>query len=274
MRSHLDTSRTLALVLLVALGLAVGSVPREASPQVNEGAAAAAKSFAAGQYVEAARRYQVLVATHGPSADLLFNLGTARAEAGEHGQAIFALEQARLLAPRDTGIRQNLDIVRQRVRVARMEESGRRELTEGEPDAVFWFRLATWFVPVELAWIVVIFNFLTFGALAVRRQLRAGALRDTATVVAFGAMTALALSLSMLFAHAAIVKQVQIGVVLNEEVELHQTPTATALTRPHPDVYSGAVLRVLDRRSDGWTQVRVVDDTVGWLRSAEIGALD
>lgn len=269
--SH-SAARGLAMLLtvgattLLAVGVAHG--------EQDSGEAAAAKAYGAGNYAEAARRYKVLVETHGPSADLLYNLGTARAEAGQPGRAIFALERARVLAPRDEGIARNLDIVRQRVRIARMEKRASHALTEGEPDDIFWYRVATWFDPVVLAWIVVLFNFLTFGALAVRRSLRAGALRDTFAVGAMLAVTGLVLSLSTLLFHAAVTRNVQIGVVLDETAQLHQTPTATALTRGHPDVYPGAVLRVLDQRSDGWTKVRVVDDTVGWLPSSEIGAID
>ena len=59
----------------------------------------------------------------GYSAAVLFNLGNARLQAGQPGEAILDYERARWLAPRDVDIAANLHLARQRAGLTATDES-------------------------------------------------------------------------------------------------------------------------------------------------------
>lgn len=235
---------------------------------------AAGEAFVAGDATEAARRYKVRLDTEGPDPNLLYNLGTVWAHAGDAGRAVWALERARLRAPRDVEINHNLNVMRERVRVARMEQRVRGQLTEGLPDGVYAYRMLTgvrlWevLIPLGLA------NLLLFVFVGLRRSTAPGGLRDAWTVGAAISALLLLAALGVLVARQATISQVQIGVVLDVEAGLSETPTASSSPRRHPDLYQGATVRVLTTRDDGWVQVGLVGERVGWVRARHVGLVD
>jgi hypothetical protein len=62
---------------------------------------------------EASRRFADIIARHGYSTPVLFNLANAQLRAGQTGQAILNYERARWLAPRDPDIAANLRLSQQ-----------------------------------------------------------------------------------------------------------------------------------------------------------------
>jgi hypothetical protein len=73
---------------------------------------AANRDYTAGNYDEAARLFQQLIATRGYSAPLCFDLANTDARMGHTGEAILNYERARYLAPADRDIDQNLQLAR------------------------------------------------------------------------------------------------------------------------------------------------------------------
>ncbi len=234
----------------------------------------AAEAALGGDHAEAARRYKVLLDTRGPDPVLLYNLGTSWAQTDELGKALWALERARLRAPSDGAIKQNLEIIRQRVRVARMSQKVRGRLTQGDPEGVFWVRLLTSFGWWWLLGPLVLGNLLFFVFLGLRRSSPEGGVRDAWTVGA-GVMAVLVLlALVGVVARQAVVDSVTVGVVLGKGVGLSDNPAPTTVGRPHIDMYQGAVVRVLTQREDGWFQIQLVDGTLGWVRQQHVGLVD
>lgn len=95
----------LACILSSFIGVARAAVPMDE----------AGKLFAMGRPSEAAGALERTLRTNALSADLWFNLGQARLQAGEPGRAMAAFRRGYQLAPRDAGIRAALDQVRQKV---------------------------------------------------------------------------------------------------------------------------------------------------------------
>ncbi len=243
-------------------------------PRAMEGeGSSAAKAFASGDYAQAARNYEVLLKTQGASTDLLFNLGTSWAHAGDSGRAIWALERARLRAPDDVEILQNLEIMRQRVRVERARKWSGSRMTQGVPEEVFWQRLATSWSVGELAWTLVLLNGLFFALWAARRTRKEGGIKDGLTVGTGITLVLLVLVLSSLIARQTIVHTIELGIALETNKGLLDTPVATAKARRHPDFYSGAVVRILAERTDGWIQLRLVDGSQGWVARESVGRI-
>lgn len=251
-----------------------GPQPPAVPPALLEGeGGAAAQAFSQGDYAEAARRYEVLLETRGGAASLYYNAGTSWSLAQEPGRALWALERAHLLDPADEDIAHNLDVTRQRVRVERVRSTRGARLTEGEPEGLFWFRLLTSWSGAGWLWLALLSHALGWALLAWRRRLEPGGRKDGVTVAA-SLLLALGLALvGALAARAVVIAQVQPGVVLAQGAQLAQAPVVTARREHHPDLYAGAVVRVLERRSDGWSHVRLVDGTQGWLTSQEVGVV-
>jgi len=263
--------KALKLGVTIGILLAFASLTSRTAGALEDEGAAAAQAFEAGQPAEAARRYEVLLQTRGPSADLFFNLGAAYGFAEDPGRAIWALERARRLAPRDPDILHNLEVMRQRVRVARLKQRGRGKLTDGEPDGLSSMRLFTTFTEVELALPMLFFNVFFFVLLAARRLSDPGGRRDAITVLAGTLGLCGVLCLAALVARQSVVASVAMGVVVSGEGKLSDAPTASSSPRRHADLYRGAAVRVLDKRSDGWVRIGLVGGSLGWVREDEIG---
>ena len=99
----------LQCALLLLIGCAITASAASAAATFE----AANEAFARSQYAEAARGYETVIAQHGYSAPVLFNLGNARQRQGQFGPAILNYERAALLAPRDPDIAANLHLARQ-----------------------------------------------------------------------------------------------------------------------------------------------------------------
>lgn len=77
----------------------------------NEEFQSAVAAYGKGDYKQAIEGFEVLVG-EGLSASLLYNLGNSYARNGQVGRAILNYERALRLAPEDSDIRGNLDLVR------------------------------------------------------------------------------------------------------------------------------------------------------------------
>ncbi len=95
----------LACILSAPMGVAHAAGPTDE----------AGKLFAMGRPSEAASALERTLRTNAFSANLWFNLGQARLQAGEPGRAMAAFRRGHQLAPRDAGIRAAMEQVRQKV---------------------------------------------------------------------------------------------------------------------------------------------------------------
>lgn len=111
----------LLCLLLPGLPCRAGDGERQLLQQGNE-------AYSRGEYPRAIEYYQQLTATAGFSASVLFNLANSYAQSGEIGRAVLNYERALRLAPGDSDIAGNLELVR--------KESG---LYTGEPEGTARF---------------------------------------------------------------------------------------------------------------------------------------
>ena len=109
-RRRLPQKSLFRLYLLFSVLLILLSPLHAGSPDADLDAAN--RAYSEGRYDDSARLFQQIVAEHGYSAPLCFNLGNAEAKAGHPGPAILNYERARYLAPGDTDIDHNLQLAR------------------------------------------------------------------------------------------------------------------------------------------------------------------
>ena len=106
--------RTIIMTALVLVG--AGTLARAADPQTTFDQANTA--FAQKDYGRAAGDYQAILAQHGFSAPVLFNLANTYYRDGKLGLAILNYERAQLLAPGDGDIAFNLHVARAKAGLA------------------------------------------------------------------------------------------------------------------------------------------------------------
>ena len=217
------------------------------------------EQYAAGDYAKAAEQLEQVIASEGPSAARLFNLGNARFRMGQHGPAILAYEQARLLAPRDSDIITNLKVARDAAKT-----------TDPAPNREWWQSIFYAASLHEWSW-------LTLGAaiLAALPALLAGCFgwgkpawkrSGFAAIVTGIILTALgSTALWMRRSEATM------GIITAKDPILKLSPFKDAGDAASP----GTGRRVeIGPLKDGWVYLTVPDSTIaGWLPERDVGRL-
>jgi len=211
----------------------------------------AGKLYTAGNYAEAAARYQSLVDGGLRSGAVLYDLGNAYLKAGERGRAIAAYRRALLYRPRDPYLHANLAAAR---------ATG---VAESRP---LWHHILFWHDWVSYPGK---FHLLALGAtLAFLLNVMALFLpRLRPLAWAALALTAL-LALSAAFAYDEVALTGH-GVVVAEGAVARKGNAesfAPAFTEPLPE---GTEFTVLDRR-DGWLLIRLPNGPEGWVATPSV----
>jgi hypothetical protein len=215
--------------------------------------------FAAGDFAKAAAAYEELIASSGPSATRLYNLGNARFKLKEHGPAILAYERAALLAPRDPDIRANLKMARQAA--AAYEE----------PPAHSWWESVLHACSLhEWSWItmgsgVLIGVVVLVGGIAgfSRRWIKRVTITGMILGVIAGSLGGFALW------HRQ--NETKLGIVTAADATLRLSPFADATSAGTPGI--GRTIH-LGERSNGWIYGTVPGTSLrGWLPDKDAPAL-
>jgi tetratricopeptide (TPR) repeat protein len=103
------------------------------------------RAFAAGRFEESTISYQNLIAQHGYSAPVLFDLGNAYYSQGDYAKAILAYKRAQWLAPSDPDIAANLRQAQAKAGVAIAEPRWNEKIAAFlSPAGWAWSASAAW----------------------------------------------------------------------------------------------------------------------------------
>lgn len=241
-------------VWVLALGLLAGS-RSDAAAQSAE----ARRHFEAGNqqyeqdhFPEAIAGYRSALDAGYASGALYYNLGTAYFRTGDLGRAILYYEKARRLLPRHPKLRHSLDVVRSNTGLP----------TPPAPRG--WRALATAIAPTLTFWLGLILYVLGTGVLGYRLWTRSQPILTWTGLLPLVA----GLLLAGLALGASWVRTLdQRAVVTAPEAALHRSPLGTA--GRDTTLQAGTVL-VPQRQQPGWTEVRLPDGRVGWLRAGTL----
>lgn len=272
-------SRALKLALALAFALAMPlAIPSHARADVVDDAYAAGSEAAlAGNWTAAIEHWQhALELLPGRSAQLDYDLGTAYANIGEIGRAIYHFERALQPEARPTveiaeAARRNLGIVR------------RKAETQAEiHDARISRQPTSWDLAVDvlagraLAWISLVSAYLTVVVVAYRRFRRS----DAASGESPGGVSgALALVFALVFLIGGGLHALAIAtkdehpdaIALDAIVEVREGPGSHLPVAF--ELQGGSHVRVLDERS-GWVRVRLPGGLEGWAKGEAVARLD
>ncbi|HGG57717.1 MAG TPA: hypothetical protein ENK31_07975 [Nannocystis exedens] len=205
----------------------------------------------------------------GRSAELSFNLGTAHAQLGDNGPAVFNLRralqsEARPSAEIAEAARRNLGIVRQRMEVAAATSGAQIDRPEGWWELIIVAVKAPFFGWLALCagWMALAGHF--FGRR--RSHSTATGLRSLVGIlvvifVIIGGLHGLALRAE---------QRSPMAIVMPESAEVREAPGAHR--KEAFSLQGGSRVRIVDR-APGWSQIRLGGGLHGWLPSGDLGEL-
>jgi tetratricopeptide (TPR) repeat protein len=209
------------------------------------------KLYGQGKFPEAAAAYEQMIHSGTVAPAIYFNLGNAYFKSGQIGRAIAALRQAETLSPRDPDMRANLQFIRGRV--------------QGSTTAPA--RWQQWFAALTInEWALLTAAVLwVWLALLVLIQFRPALKQSLRTLLWCTGVATLACGgcLGMAWSNDST----KTAIVVTQDAVVHNGPLDEAPTGA--TVHDGAELTVLDSK-DGWLQVRVDAQRVGWLKRDQV----
>ncbi len=246
-------SFSLFLFNLLAAGLLLTPARAEllSDSEVSTLFESANRDFEANKFEDAALKYEQLARSGRISAELYFNLGTAKYRLGQSGEAILWMKRALVVDPAMPEARQSLTFLRTRIGFFEFAES-RLDRIIGSLPATFGIWATSLAVWISLGLIsIAVFP----GRLKARRS----------TLI----------TCAILAAMAAFVSS-RVGHYRTAEVGLETSSTITgsgvsALTAPAPDAKavvelpSGSEVRII-RDTGGWQYAEIPGNLRGWIR--------
>ncbi len=254
------------LALIGALWL-----PQSATADVVDDAFKAGNNAAhAGDWAGAIKHYREAEGLlPGRSSELSFNLGTAHAQLGQHGPAVFNLRRALQSEARPStqiaeSARRNLGIVRQRMEVAAATSGAQIDRPEG------WWELIIAAVKAPFfGWLALCAGWMALiGHLVGRR--RSG---STATGIRslVGILVVIFVIVGGLHGLALRAEQRSpMAIVMPASAEVREAPGTHR--KEAFSLQGGSRVRIVDR-APGWSQIRLGGGLHGWLPAEDLGEL-
>ena len=240
--------------MIVALLASLLALPACAAPYDD-----AKSAYDAGNFVQAAAAFEVLVAAHPGDPALRYDLGNALLKAGKLGRASASYQRAFDLDPRDGDGRQNLDFALQR--------AGEELAPPGIPGPAFMaFTVLSSRELAGLHWLAAWMTLILAGLMLLGTTQRREALRDW-LLCAAGAW----LLFGLWWAGLRAVLPAGRGVIVAERAELRNGPGdkfTVGYTAPE-----GRRVRVLSDNG-AWLEVGLLKEGVkGWTLAASVEKL-
>ncbi len=217
-----------------------------------------------GQYDKSIAVYEQLLAAHGPSATLYYNLGNCYFRKQMVGPSILAYERALLLDPDNSDALYNLELANRMT----------RDTVDAPPPSLFsiwWHDFITLCATSSWAWISIILmwaaaaGWVVFVLPAFRTYQRIGFF----TAIGFLLMGILGIA----------------GFFGRKNFDAHNTPlivmAPSSIIKSEPSenatnialVHEGFKMQITDTDND-WFEVEMPDKTIGWIRAADCAVVD
>ncbi len=212
-----------------------------------------------GKYAEAVQVYESLLAANGPSAVLYYNAGNCYYRQRQLGKSILYYERTLFLDPGNDDAAYNLELANRLT----------RDKIDAPPESLFhiWWRnyititkTGTW------STVAIICMWLSLGAWAVYLL---PAFRNLQRIGFFGAAITLLIGLLSIigfFGRKAYDEQNTYAIVMSPSSIIKSEPTETSTNLAL--LHEGFKLQMISRE-ENWTEVRMPDGVVGWIRNAD-----
>lgn len=247
---------TIVSLSFLALLLAGTSLMTAGQPADVAAMAAGNRLVSAGNYTEAIRVYEQLVAQDVSDSALFYNLANAYYYQGDLGRAILNYERAAQLAPRDADIKANLALARQ--------QAGDPFLASPSgPLGVLTSMTQRWLNINETAVLALAFWFVAGAALVALRFARSGRARSGLRYAALVGFFLLLLAGLSLGARVYVDRTQPEGIVTAPIIALSSEPGEQYATGY--SLSGGTAVNILETRGS-WARLASPDESVkGWI---------
>lgn len=254
----------LCLMLLVApVAMANGDTAADSlrvETAVQGGAEAgkvqADEAYAAGNYEEAARLYEQILADRGVAPVIYYNLGNCYYKTSEWAKAILNYERALLLNPGDADARFNLELARSKT-VDKITPLSELFFVTWAKDFANLQSADAWARTAITCFIICLFS------LALYLFSRKPALRKAAFFIAlFLVLVCIVANAAAAYQKGVLEERTQ-AIVMRPSVIVKSTPdnSGTDLFVLH----EGCKVEIKDDSMRGWKEIRLADGNVGWI---------
>lgn len=220
-----------------------------------------------GDWGEAAKRFEALVASGVDDADVHFNLGVAYAHEGRLGHAVLGFERSLRLRSGDAAAAEGLAAARAALGHRRAEREGEATVQTRPPLVV---ALLAPISETSLAWLLLALDIVLFGLLVARPRARGESVRVAVTVAWPLVAFACVLATGALLVKSEALGEGRAGIVLREDAALREGPTAQARERGRAP--EGAHVRILENEGR-YARVAVPGGTTGWMHTDDVAAI-
>lgn len=261
--------RRLAATAVAALALVAGLAAPAEAKTLEEIFEEANQAYFRGDYPSAVRGYEELVLVYGvEDADVTYNLATAYARQRKWGHAIRWYERTLRLEPGDEGATAALAAARAVVGNRRAQAEGEATIETRPP---FVEAVVRPFPPNLLAGLLVALDFAFFGVLAALRFAQKEAVRLGLGIAApLLGLALLAVGAGVVVKNGTLERGVP-GVVVEDAAQLHEGPNPWSGMRGA--AREGESARILETQG-GFAHVRLANGREGWVRAADVGAIE
>jgi tetratricopeptide (TPR) repeat protein len=217
-----------------------------------------------GNYDAATGVYEQLLAKNGPSDEIYFNLGNCFYKSNAYGKAILNYERALFFNPGNEDAQYNLELANQRIR-DQIEPVNESIFTIWWNNFIQIFTAHTWTI------LAVIFIWMALAGFVIYRLPKFVAWQRPGFFV-----FAITLLLAIVFCVAGLGRnnfdnKYQFAIVM--------APSAIVKSEPSENstnlflLHEGIKLKLM-RSDEGWTEIKIPNGEVGWIKSDEITAVD
>ena len=212
-------------------------------------------AYDSGEFARAANYYRSKIVREKPDPALLFNLGNCYCQLQDYPAALVCYERARLLAPNDSDIGENLNYVRRKLFQPQVGEiKDPAGLIKVMRDNL---RPDQWLLIAAIAWAVA------GGVLAWRRSLSFNKLVILLGIAGLVALLAIA---------AAVTQDCgdynpDVAVIMNDNVKMFSLPSESS-GHVELKLQSGSKVKVIESRQE-WSRIRC-GDAEGWINASQM----
>ena len=257
-----QTMKTLAIGIMLLLGGSV-CVPLQAATVT---AVQADSAYAQERYHDALKAYQLMEQQQGTSAELYYNMGNTYYKISDYAHAILYYERSLLLDPTSSDTRENLDFVRQKLKLP-VAMGSRSFVTQVAQSVAFWFSSNGWAV---LAAILFVFCLLAVALYVFAVQVKWRKL-GFFSAMALLAFSALALTCSLYLRNRAANSHA--AIVMTQSASLSNAPRAPQDNEVAFSLPQGSKVEITDSVTTGsakWYHVESTNGRTAWINGSDI----
>ncbi|MDE7402910.1 MAG: tetratricopeptide repeat protein [Muribaculaceae bacterium] len=242
--------------------------------------ASADSAYNSRDYTGAIRQYEDIIAKHGVSAAMLYNLGNAYSRSGDYGMATLNYLRCLRIDPGNSKARANLNFIEERVAEANKGELKGKKFSFSPDSEPFFSRVSrsiksrhlsdtwsVWSVVCFLGFIACVALYLFTTPVLIRKTgFFASIIFFTVSVV------------FLIFAFMAGGYVSDEAVVTSAKVHLMAEPSLNSKENPVA-LHKGTIMKITDTWPDGvdtpeWYKVRLNSDFNGWLPASQVSPVD